>query len=500
VRSGTPSPTDLDAEVAVIGAGAVGMTLAGRLAQHGIRVAVFEVTPVRERIGSKAICMQRETLEIWARLGIGETVAKRGIQWQVGRTYHRGRLLFEVRLPASDEHFPPFVNISQSEVEERLESGLAELGVPVHRGHRFVAVDQDAEGVHATFETDAGRLTHRIAYLVGADGAHSSVRHAAGIGFEGYSFDDRFLIADIRASLPISNQRHFHFDPPWNPGRQVLIHPQPDGIWRIDWQVPPETDAEAERDNGGLDRRIRAVVGAAARYELVWLTAYRFSQRIAARFRAGRTFLAGDAAHVMSPFGARGLNSGVADAENLAWKLAWVLRHGAATDLLDSYETERRAAALDNLAATDATMRFMAPHGPLRRLWRWLVLRLAPRSSWFRRRVNSGRLAEPAVYPASGPDDGSRLGHGTVAPDVRLPGGGRLRDRFGREFVMVLARATGRALPLPEVVIGPGTIYGDSRAWLVRPDGYLAASAPAVDVDALWISRHITGDFVDKGD
>jgi 2-polyprenyl-6-methoxyphenol hydroxylase-like FAD-dependent oxidoreductase len=499
VRSGTPSPTDLDAEVAVIGAGAVGMTLAGRLAQHGVRVAVFEMAPARERIGSKAICMQRETLEIWARLGIGERVAERGIQWQVGRTYHRGRLLFEVRLPAHDEHFPPFVNISQSEVEELLEVRLAELGVPVRRGHRFVDVDQDADGVRVTFETDAGRLTHRIAYLVGADGAHSSVRRAAGIGFDGYSFDDRFLIADVRASLPITNQRHFHFDPPWNPGRQVLIHPQPDGIWRIDWQVPPETDAEAERDNGGLDRRIRAVVGPATRYELVWLTAYRFSQRIARCFRAGRVFLAGDAAHVMSPFGARGLNSGVADAENLAWKLAWVLRHGAATDLLDSFETERRPAALDNLAATDATMRFMAPHGPWRRLWRWLVLRLAPRSSWFRRRVNSGRLAEPAAYPASGPDDGSQLRHGTVAADVRLPGGGRLRDRFGREFVLVLARATGRGLPLSEVVIGPGTDYGDHRAWLIRPDGYIAASAPATDVDSLWISRALAGDFVDKG-
>jgi len=499
VRSGTPSPSELDADVAVIGAGAVGLTLAGRLAQHGVRVAVFEVTPTRQRIGSKAICMQRETLEIWARLGVGERVAKRGIQWQVGRTYHRGRLLFEVRLPASDEHFPPFVNISQSGVEELLESRLAELGVPVHRGYRLVGVDSDTDVVRATFETDAGRLTHRIAYLVGADGAHSSVRHAAGIGFEGYSFDDRFLIADIRASLPIANQRHFHFDPPWNPGRQVLIHPQPDGIWRIDWQVAPETDAEAERDNGGLDRRIRAVIGPAAGYELVWLTAYRFSQRIASRFRAGRLFLAGDAAHVMSPFGARGLNSGVADAENLAWKLAWVLRHGATSELLDSYEAERRAAALENLAATDATMRFMAPHGPARRLWRRVVLLMAPRSAWFRRRVNSGQLAEPAVYAASDVDGGSGLRHGTVAPDVPLPSGGRLRDRLGGGFVLVVARPMGHELPLPEVVIGPGTAYGDDRAWLIRPDGYLASSAPATDVDPLWISRHTAGDFVDKG-
>jgi len=464
----------MDVAVAIIGAGAVGLTLAGRLAQHGVRVEVFEQEPEPQRIGSKAICMQRETLEIWARLGVGERVAERGIEWRIGRTYHRGRQLFTVELPTHAEHFPPFVNISQSEVEERLEARLAELGVAVQRGRRCIGIEQDDAGVTATFETDAGTVRRRFAYLVGTDGAHSTVRHAAGIGFDGYSFDDRFLIADVRAELPFSSERHFHFDPPWNPGRQVLLHPQPDGVWRIDWQVPPDTDADAERASGGLDRRIRAVVGEGVPYELVWLTAYRFSQRVADRFRDGRVFLAGDAAHVMSPFGARGLNSGAADAENLAWRLAWVLRHGADPSLLDVYEAERRGAALENLAATDATMRFMAPHGPVRRAWRNLVLRLAPRSSWFRRRVNAGRLSEPARYPAAGPDDPTLPRHGSAAPDLPLPDGGRLRERFGREFLVLAPRPI--EAPVPVVVVGIGSTYGDERAWLVRPDGYLADS------------------------
>ena len=215
--------------MAVVGAGAVGMTLAARLAQHGVAVAVFEAETERRRIGSRAICMQRETLEIWARAGIGEEVARRGVRWTVGRTYYRGRQLFEVHLPEGDEHFPPFVNISQSEVEDRLEARLAELRVAIHSGHRLTDLAQDAEAVTATFETPSGSTALRFAYLVGADGAHSGARHAAGIGFDGYTFDDRFLIADVRAELPFSNERHFHFDPPWNPGRQVLIHPQPDG-------------------------------------------------------------------------------------------------------------------------------------------------------------------------------------------------------------------------------------------------------------------------------
>ncbi len=455
-------------DVTVVGAGAVGLTLAGRMAQHGASVDLFEAAPRHERIGSKAICMQRETLEIWARLGVGQAVADRGIQWRVGRTYFRGRQLFGTHLPGDGEHFPPFVNISQSEVEDLLETRALELGVRIHRGHALAGLTQDADGVVATFDTDAGPLTHRSGYLAGTDGAHSTVRHALGIGFDGYTFDDRFLIADVRAELPFTNERHFHFDPPWNPGRQVLIHPQPDGVWRIDWQVPPETDTD-------LDRRVRAVIGPDAPYELVWMTAYRFSQRLADAFRAGRCFLAGDAAHVMSPFGARGLNSGVADAENLAWKLAWVLRGDAAPSLLDSYEAERRPVAAENLRVTDATMRFMAPHGALRRAWRNLVLRMAPRSSWFRRRVNSGRLAEPATYAVEGQPSGA-LRLGSVAPDVPLPGGGRLRDRLGRSFVAVVPGGMDTTDRVEVVAIEASTPYGAGRAWLVRPDGHLAAS------------------------
>jgi 2-polyprenyl-6-methoxyphenol hydroxylase-like FAD-dependent oxidoreductase len=470
--------------VAIVGAGAVGLTLACRLAQHGVAVDLFEAEAERRRVGSRAICMQRETLEIWARLGVGERVAERGVSWRVGRTYFRGRPLFDVRLPGDDEHFPPFVNISQSEVEDLLEARATDLGVTVHHGHRLIALRQDPDGVDGTFATDTGEVAHRCTYLVGADGAHSPVRHLLGIGFEGYTFGDRFLIADVRADLPFTNERHFHFDPPWNPGRQVLIHPQPDGVWRIDWQVAAETDADQERSSGRLDARIRHVIGAATAYELVWVTAYRFSQRLAGRLRVERAFLAGDAAHVMSPFGARGLNSGVADADNLAWRLAWALR-GAGGDVLDTYEAERRPVAEQNLRVTDATMRFMAPHGPWPRTWRDAVLRLAPYSGWFRKRVNSGRLAEPAVYGAPPSPSAEGPQHGAVAPDVRLSDGQRLRDRLGRAFVLVAARSPEDPPTSLEIVtVPPGSPYGGDRGWLVRPDGHLAASLPLAETPA----------------
>ncbi len=474
--------------------------------------------------------MQRETLEIWARLGVGEQVAKRGVQWSIGRTYFRGRELFSVRLPgAGDDHFPPFVNINQTEVEALLLERVEQLRqVNLRWGHQLTGVVQDADGVGLRVRTESGQgaeARFRVRYLVGTDGAHSGVRGLLGMGFPGHSHDDLFLICDIRARLPFPNERRFHFDPPWNRGRQVLIHPQPDHTWRIDWQVPLGTDVEAERNNGRLERRIRAVIGSDTPYELVWLTAYRFNQRVVDRYRVGRVFVAGDAAHVMSPFGARGLNSGAADAENLAWKLALVLADQAPAPLLESYHAERRAAALDNLAATDATMRFMVPRGPLRRALRNAILLGSVRWPRLRRLVNSGRLAQPFVYAgsplvaASDHPDPRLPQPGAVAPDAPCgelrsgaeagPPLSRLRELFGDRFVTLLVhdapdaaaraavRAAGLAWPVPVgvAVLGPempltgvtvlsdprGAIraaYGASgpRAFLVRPDGHLAGS------------------------
>jgi 2-polyprenyl-6-methoxyphenol hydroxylase-like FAD-dependent oxidoreductase len=516
----------LDAQVAVVGAGPVGMTLAGRLAQHGLRVLLLEQHPGHTGEGSKALCMQRETLEIWARLGIGEQVADRGVQWQVGRTFFRGRELFSVTLPGTGaDHFPAFVNINQTEVEAMLLERLRELpNVDVRWSHRLTGLRQDGTGVTLACDTPDGARSLRAGYVVGADGAHSAVRHLMGMGFPGHSHADLFLICDIRARLPFPNERHFHFDPPWNPGRQVLVHPQPDDTWRIDWQVPSGTDVDAERASGALDRRIRQVVGENTAYEVEWVTAYRFHQRLAPRFRVGRILLAGDAAHLMSPFGARGLNSGAADAENLAWKLALVESGIAPEPLLDSYAGERRAAAEDNLAVTDASMRFMVPRGPLQRIARNAILRGSVRSAALRRRVNSGKLSQPFTYDRSPvvapPHDDARLPlHGAVAADapctaLGAEGGGvrRLLDLVGDGFLLLLVcrslpdaaaatavRADGLSWPAPTrvAVFGAtmplrgvtvlrdpsGTLmatYGaaGSRAWLIRPDGHLAGSLP----------------------
>jgi 2-polyprenyl-6-methoxyphenol hydroxylase-like FAD-dependent oxidoreductase len=414
------------APVVIVGAGPVGLTLALRLADLGVASRVLEAGSRLDGEGSKALCMQRETLESWCRLGFGEEVAARGVAWQLGRTYYRGRELFQTRFPAvGRDHFPPFVNISQSGVEQLMVARAeADPLVEIAWEHRVTGLEQSAREVVLTVQGSAGTSTVRGPWVVATDGARSAVRGMLGVDFPGHSHGDRFLIADIRADLPFPDERRFYFDPPWNPGRTVLVHPQPDSVWRIDWQVPADFDLELERESGRLDERIRRIVGDSD-YALVWLTVYRFHQRIADRLRSGRVFLAGDAAHLMSPFGARGLNSGVGDAENLAWKLALVLTGAAPETLLDTYDVERRAAALENLAVTDATMRFMVPAGRRRRLVRNAVLHGSRWSRRVRARVDSGRLATPYVYTASpivaatspGPVTDATPVVGAVAPD-----------------------------------------------------------------------------------
>ena len=371
--------------VAVVGAGPIGLTAALELAALEIPTVVLEAKPALEPIGSRAIVLAHDALATFRRLGC-EEIPRKGVRLTRAKTYLRETELFTVEFARTRaDELPAFVNLQQTYTEQALLRRAEQTRlVDLRFGSPVTGLRQDTDSV--TLEVGGGEVD--AAYAIGADGAHSTVRKLLGVDFPGKSFNDRFLIADVRADLPgfPRDERRFFFDPPSNAGRQILIHPQPDGEWRIDWQVAPETDVEAERASGKLDARIRALVGDAP-YELVWVTAYRFHSRLASRFRVGRVFLIGDAAHLMAPFGARGMNSGVEDATSLASALAY--------DAPDAYERERRPAAIENLRITGATMRFMAPPTPLHRLWRNAILRGSLRVPQLRRYVNSGKLPTP---------------------------------------------------------------------------------------------------------
>jgi 2-polyprenyl-6-methoxyphenol hydroxylase-like FAD-dependent oxidoreductase len=492
--------------VLVVGAGPVGMTLALELARYGVSAVVLDRKPELERIGSRAILIARHTLETFARLGCAEPMLAKAVAIARARTYFRETELFCVEFPRPEPgEIPLFVNLQQAHTERALyDCVAASPTIEVRWATEVVGLRQDDRGVDVEVDGLHGRERIAGAYVVGCDGAGSAVRKLLQVAFPGRTFPDRFLIADIRAKLPFANERRFFFDPPFNPGRQVLIHQQPDEEWRLDWQVPADTDADVERATGRLDDRVRQVVGDTP-FELAWVTAYRFHERVARRFRVGRAFLAGDAAHLMAPFGARGMNSGVEDARNLGWKLAHVMAGHAPDSLLESYERERMAAARENVRVTSATMRFMAPPTVLHRLLRNAILRGSLRSTRIRKLVNSGKLATPAVY---GGDAGLE---GRLAPAL-----GRLQPLLGHDFALlcfcagtsdervVAGVAAGarhpaavvtvprdaRAAPPDGVTRAPdddGTLSreygadGSDALFVIRPDGYVAAAFRTLD-------------------
>ena len=471
--------------VVIVGAGPVGLTAGLALSRLGLASVILEEAPQRSE-GSKAICIQRHTLEIFDRLGcVGPMMAK-GITWQVGRVFLRERELFHFRLPGSDEKFPPFINLQQSYTDGFLIDALERQALCGLRWqHKVVGLTPSDTGVEVVAETPDGLTRFRADYVLAADGARSTVRKLLGLSFDGKTYPNHFLIADIRARLDQPNERWFWFDPAFNPGRSALIHPQPDDVWRIDWQLGADIDVNKVLQPDSLRSLICQTIGNRP-FEIVWVTPYIFHERLASRFRVGNVFLLGDAAHLMSPFGARGMNSGVQDADNLIWKLWLVMNGRAPSRLLDTYEIERRAAALENLGITDASMQFITPQTRSRLRLRDAILRGSVRFPPLRRWVNCGRLSTPFDYRHS-PIIDRRWSFwrgplpGQVAPDVLdLIGPHFLVLYFGE--VLPVELKVPADLPVKTVVVTPNDadlckkyVARPGTLYLIRPDSHIAA-------------------------
>ena len=388
-------------QVAIVGAGPVGLAAAIDLAQQGIDFIIVDDNNTVS-VGSRAICYAKRALEVLDRLGCGEPICARGISWKVGKVFFHDKLAYQFDLlPDPGHKRPAFVNLQQYHLEEALVDRLVELGQSVRWRNKAVGIEQGADSARLEVETPNGRYSIEADYVIAADGARSPLRDLMGLEWKGQVFRDRFLIADVHMKADFPTERWFWFDPPFHPGQSALLHRQADDVWRIDFQLGWDADPEEEKKPERVIPRIRAMLGDERTFELEWVSVYTFQCRRLDRFVHGRVIFAGDAAHQVSPFGARGANSGFQDTDNLCWKLARVLRSQSPASLLDSYDRERVEAADENILNSTRATDFITPKTEISRTFRDAVLVLSQRHPFARRLVNSGRLSMPTTHRGS---------------------------------------------------------------------------------------------------
>ncbi len=503
-----------DYPIVVVGAGPVGLSLAIDLAQRGQRVVLLDDA---DRIGegSRAICFSKRSLEYWDRLGVGQRMIDKGVVWSVGKIFHGDSLLYQFNLlPEQGHKRPAFINLQQFYAEAYLVDRVEQLPeIDLRWRNKVTALDRRNDHVALTIETPDGPYRLHAQYVVACDGARSSLRQMVGAEFTGQVFEDQFLIADVRMTAEFPTERWFWFDPPFHAGRSALLHKQPDDVWRIDLQLSRFADPAIEKQPDHVRPRIARMLGH-DKFEFEWISIYKFQCRRMDRFIHGRVIFAGDAAHQVSPFGARGANSGLEDAENLAWKLDRVLRGTSPECLLESYHAERSQAADENIRESTRSTDFMAPNSHQEARLRKAVLSLARETEFGKRMVNAGRLSVPSIYASElsspdrddwrgGPRPGASMPDAPIAAQDGQPM--YLTDAFiaqGKRFTLLAfgdcptadapdgigvicvdgagGGADPNGLAVTRYDAGPGATY------LLRPDGYVAArfrspSRPALE-------------------
>ena len=519
--------------VVIAGAGPAGLSLAIDLAQNGVRTLLLDDDNKLSH-GSRAICFAKRTLEIWDRLGCGGRMVEKGVSWNVGKVFFRDEMVYSFDLLSDSGHRrPAFINLQQYYAEGfLLERALQLPNLEIRWQNKVTGLSQSSSGVELTVDTPDGPYKLTSDYVVAADGARSAIRGLMRLESKGRTFRDRFLIADIRMTADFPSERWFWFDPPFHRNQSALLHRQPDSVWRLDFQLGWDADPVAERQPEKIIPRVKAMLGDKEEFELVWCSVYNFSCQRMEKFRHGRVLFTGDAAHSVSPFGARGANGAVQDTDNLAWKLKLVLQGQAPDRLLDSYAREREYAADENILNSTRSTDFITPKSEVSRLFRDATLKLSKECAFARRLVNSGRLSVPAVLrtsPLNTPDfdvfagamvPGAAAADAPVAkngePDWFLAqtGNGFTGILFSagsvlpRETVDALTALAGAAVPVATVLViprgakteqtngfkmiedwdnllhqrfdaAPGTVY------LLRPDQHVCARWRTLDPSAV---------------
>jgi 3-(3-hydroxy-phenyl)propionate hydroxylase len=521
------------AQVVIVGSGPAGMVTALELARHGVPSIVLE-SELQVSLGSRAIVFTRRSLEILQQVGVAQRMTADGLPWRFGNSYYRGERVFRMEAPHDeDDRFFPMLNIQQQYLEEYLvDACAAQPLIDFRWGNQLVGINQQADHAVLTVDTPEGTYTLASDWVVAADGGRSPLRSMLNLKLEGASYEGYFVIADIRVDLPLPTERLAFFDPDWNPGNTVLMHREPHGIWRVDYQLPagetPEQALKQESLKARIDATLAMVGHAGVPWEMDWSSVYSARTLTLPDYRCGRVLFTGDAAHLLPIFGVRGANTAFQDSQALGWQLAFVAKGLASERLLANFSAERVGAAREIIDEAGKSTRFMAPPTRGFALLRDAVLSLSLTQD-FVRPLYHWRTSRPHEYSRSmlnAPDDDNATftagpAHGAPPRNIRLENNDYLLDHLGGGYDLLLFSEVGvipddllaevkhqrsRGVPIRVSVVGhPGSVNGADQcfadsdghfrrrygvtspgaAYLLRPDQHVCARWLQIDAQRL---------------